>query len=161
MSGAVDDLISGLLRRLQSLRIPCACELAVSGIPYAIDAMFLPETSEGRRNWRWQHCMSNCLMVSQCGGGQQSARCAEALSFIKEVIDLIFCLTHDPDGENCRSAFQPGDFEDNANGRKFGKQCNDSCEGSPLGKAACCHEKCTGSGAGIGAPDPPPGPFVR
>ncbi len=76
----------------------------------------------GPTSYPFQHCLWNCLMVAQCGGGPNASRCAEILSWNKEVLDLVMCYLYGGAGD-CASAFQPSDFRDNRTGRQQGASC--------------------------------------
>jgi RHS repeat-associated protein len=135
--------------------IPCKCELAVSGIPSIIDTLLLPNRPNGKPQWPWQHCASNCMMVAMCGGDQQSEQCAAWLSLAKEVLDLVACVLVDHGhGDSCDSAFQPSDFQDNAAGRNLGRCC--AVAGGGITSAACCAAAC--APGRYNAPETP-GPF--
>jgi len=122
----IDPLLTYVLGELNKLKGICACELAVSGIPAAIDKFVpLPPAPHGKPNWPWQHCTSNCVMVATCGGDERAVRCAARLSLLKELLDVIACYLYDHgNGDSCDSAFQASDFDDNSAGRTNGTNCD-------------------------------------
>jgi len=158
-----------LLKKLKGWldAIPCKCELAVSGIPSIIDSLLIPDRPNGKPQWPWQHCASNCMMVSMCGGGEQSQQCAAWLSLAKEVLDAVACVLVDHgQGDSCDSAFQGSDFRDNAAGRDLGRCC--SAAGGRVAAAACCAAACAdrinapegpGTDRPFGPIGDPPGPW--
>lgn len=133
-------LIHHIVMNLSLLQGTCACELAVSGIPSILDTYLMPDTPRGVPSWPWQHCTSNCMMVAMCGSTLFSWRCAAKLSYLKEQLDALGCWLNGWAGENCNSAFQQSDFQDNFEGRVFGVTC--CSQGLPTNRAACCIDMC-------------------
>lgn len=78
---------------------------------------------------RYAHCMVSCKIAEWCGKDT-----AVVAGVAKEFYDLITCAyqglrTGKWDSPQCRSAFQPSDFKDNAQGISCpkDKSCQDQC----------------------------------
>ncbi len=98
-------------------------------------------------DWRYKHCLANCVIVRCCG---RSA--AEDWSIWKEERDLAACdqyyqRTGLRNSGACYSAYQPSDFEDNEKGRSFAADARSDSQC----KSRCAFLK--------GQPDGPPGPY--
>jgi RHS repeat-associated protein len=90
--------------------------------------------AEGPTNgWPWAHCMASCEIRKQCGFAT-----AWNLALLKEFWDVAQCGLElfggrrPPVGGSCFSAFQAGDFENNAFGRRCPKDNDCSRHCSPL-----------------------------
>lgn len=91
-------------------------------------------------HWRYTHCMASCRITKVCGRST-----AIAAEYAKELWDLIKCLLSKSDSDACLSAFQPSDFDDNAQGRECPRKNS-------------CAEQCQNL---KDAPEAPPGPFFK
>jgi RHS repeat-associated protein len=102
---------------------------------------------------RFTHCWASCEITKACGKGR-----AEQWENIKEYYDWALCglgghltfhMTRFPQ-DNCNSAFQPSDYQDNYRGRS-----------TPCSQG--CWDRCINAGPqgpGLsGAPEAPPGPY--
>jgi RHS repeat-associated protein len=141
--------------------VPASCACAASqsfsgaGWDYVFQLFGLGTTS-----YPYQHCLWNCLMVAQCGGGQEALRCASILAWNKEVLDLVRCYLYGGAGD-CESAFQPADFRDNKTGRGIGASCARNAtrlcpwwQPAASWKESCCIDGC-GAAVPRGTPEGP------
>ncbi|MDX1998419.1 MAG: hypothetical protein SF066_11940 [Thermoanaerobaculia bacterium] len=91
---------------------------------------------------RYQHCLGNCRITKECPTQQLGAAMA---SLFKEFSDVFRCLIQRR-GNNCHSAFQGTDFDDN----ELGRRCPET---------RSCEEQCLPI-LRLVEPDGPPGPFA-